>query len=256
MVASAGDGQGNTRPLHWRDRDARRQLRAQRDWAVGRDRRGSPHRDDFTALTDVLHRGDPDRVRGQRRGGRPRVRHPHEQPSRVGFGCGRRVHLGACAAPGTLVASGHDHPLGDRGRAGAGRGRDDRLLLHRRWRPVTIAPDSRRLIDQIVAAADAHKAENIVALDVSELVPWTDALVIASADTERAVVAISEAVEEKVRDGGGRLFRSEGRAAGRWIVLDFGGAVAHIMHEQEREYYGLERLWNQAPVIPVEVHEA
>lgn len=116
---------------------------------------------------------------------------------------------------------------------------------------MTIAPDSRRLIDQIVAAADAHKAENIVALDVSELVPWTDALVIASADTERAVVAISEAVEEKVRDGGGRLFRSEGRAAGRWIVLDFVGAVAHIMHEQEREYYGLERLWNQAPVIQI-----
>jgi ribosome-associated protein len=43
----------------------------------------------------------------------------------------------------------------------------------------------------------------------------------------------------------------EGRETGRWILLDFGDLVVHIMHEQEREYYSLERLWRDCPVVPI-----
>ena len=48
------------------------------------------------------------------------------------------------------------------------------------------------------------------------------------------------------------LIRREGRAEGRWILLDFGDLVVHVFHEEERMYYGLERLWKDCPAIPLE----
>lgn len=116
---------------------------------------------------------------------------------------------------------------------------------------MTITPDVARLVKTIAAAADSKKAENIVALDVTGLVAWTDALVLASAATERTVIAIAEAVEDALREAGSRPLRVEGKSEGRWILIDCGDAVVHVMHEEEREYYGLERLWNQAPVLSV-----
>lgn len=116
---------------------------------------------------------------------------------------------------------------------------------------MTVAVEVEALVRQISEAADAKKAENLVALDVSDLIAWTDVLVIASAPTERLVVAIADAVEEKLRESGTKPFRTEGRSEGRWVLLDFGGAIVHVMHEEERHYYALERLWSSAPVLPL-----
>jgi ribosome-associated protein len=79
----------------------------------------------------------------------------------------------------------------------------------------------------------------------------TDIFVIASGRNERQVVAISDGIEQKLLESGIKLFRREGKAGGRWILLDFGEIVCHIMHEEDRVYYSLERIWRDCPEVPL-----
>ncbi len=102
-------------------------------------------------------------------------------------------------------------------------------------------------------AADATGGEDIVALDVSEPLPLADAFLLVTGRSERNVAAIADAIEDKLLEAGHKRIRREGRQESRWILLDFGDLVAHVFHEQERVFYGLERLWKDCPVIPVEL---
>ncbi len=111
------------------------------------------------------------------------------------------------------------------------------------------------LVRAAAQAADAKKAEGIVALDVSAHLPLADAFVIASAANERQVVAVAEAIEEALDRHGATALRREGVREGRWALLDFNDVIVHVMHDEERAYYELERLWKDCPVIalaPVE----
>jgi ribosome-associated protein len=65
------------------------------------------------------------------------------------------------------------------------------------------------------------------------------------------VLAIAEAVEDKLHEAGAKPLRREGRSEGRWVLLDFGDVVVHVFHEEDRLYYSLERLWKDCPVIPL-----
>jgi ribosome-associated protein len=100
-----------------------------------------------------------------------------------------------------------------------------------------------------VAAAADKKAHNIVVLDVSEQLVITDCFVIASAPNERQVEAIVDAVEEKLRERGVKPVRREGAREGRWVLLDFVDVVVHVQHNEERGFYGLERLWKDCPRV-------
>lgn len=102
-------------------------------------------------------------------------------------------------------------------------------------------------------AADAKQAEDIVAIDVSGPLPLTDVFFIATGRNERNVVAIAGEIEDKLLEAGVKCLRREGRAEGRWILLDFGDIVAHIFHEEDRMYYALERLWKDCPAIPLNI---
>lgn len=107
---------------------------------------------------------------------------------------------------------------------------------------------------QIAAvAADSKGAEDLVGLDVSEPLPLVDCFLIATGRSERQVAAISDEVEDKLLEAGHKRLRREGRAEGRWVLLDFGDLVVHVFHEEERLYYGLERLWKDCPVVPFEL---
>lgn len=111
---------------------------------------------------------------------------------------------------------------------------------------------SDRAIDLTIAAARAAadlKAEEIIALDVSEQLVLTDAFLIASGTNERQVNAIVDAVEEALHKLGAKPLRREGRSEGRWVLLDFGDVVVHVQHAEDRVYYALERLWKDCPVI-------
>ncbi|QKJ21160.1 ribosome silencing factor [Microbacterium hominis] len=101
------------------------------------------------------------------------------------------------------------------------------------------------------AAAEAKGGADLVALDVSEPLPLVDIFLLVTGGSERNVAAIADEVEEKLLEAGHKRLRREGRQEARWILLDFGDLVVHVFHEQERVYYGLERLWKDCPVVPI-----
>lgn len=113
-------------------------------------------------------------------------------------------------------------------------------------------PASPRAVDLATAAAQAAAdklATDIVLLDVSGQLVITDAFVLASAPNERQVRSVVDEVEERLRGLGAKPIRREGEHEGRWVLLDFGDLVVHVMHAEEREFYSLERLWRDCPDI-------
>ncbi|BDZ53041.1 ribosome silencing factor [Agromyces marinus] len=116
---------------------------------------------------------------------------------------------------------------------------------------MTASENARRLLAVAARAADAKAGEDLVAIDVSEPLPFADVFLLVSGSAERNVVAIADAVVEAVREEGQEVLRREGRDGGRWALLDFGDLVVHVFHTEERMYYGLERLWRDCPAIPV-----
>ena len=118
---------------------------------------------------------------------------------------------------------------------------------------MTASSRARELLSVAALAADAKQGEDLVALDVSGPLPLTDIFFLATGRNERNVQAIAGEIEDKMLEAGAKTLRREGRAEGRWILLDFGDVVAHIFHEEDRMYYSLERLWKDCPAIPLEL---
>ena len=104
-------------------------------------------------------------------------------------------------------------------------------------------------------AAAAKLAVDIAVIDVSDQLFITDCFVIASASNERQVNAIVEEVEEKMRLAGHKPARREGAREGRWILLDYIDIVVHIQHSDERSFYALDRLWQDCPLIAVDLED-
>ena len=106
----------------------------------------------------------------------------------------------------------------------------------------------------VAAAAAASKlADDVVVIDVSGQLVITDCFVIASASNERQVNAIVDEVEEKMRRAGYKPARREGTREGRWTLLDYVDIVVHIQHQDERNFYALDRLWGDCPVVAVDL---
>ena len=106
----------------------------------------------------------------------------------------------------------------------------------------------------VAAQAAANKlATDVVIIDVSGQLVITDCFVIASASNERQVNAIVDEVEEKMRLAGFKPARREGTREGRWTLLDYIDIVVHIQHQDEHNFYALDRLWKDCPVLPTGV---
>ena len=86
---------------------------------------------------------------------------------------------------------------------------------------------------------------------MSEHFGLADAFLVLTGSVERNVQAISDAIEDALNDAGVRTIRREGRESGRWVLLDFGDLIVHVFHQEERDFYQLERLWQDCPVIDV-----
>jgi ribosome-associated protein len=111
------------------------------------------------------------------------------------------------------------------------------------------ANDSRSLARLAARAASSKQGTEILILDVRELIAITDYFVIVSASSDRQVATIGEEVVRALKEAGLRPARREGDAGARWLLLDFVDLVVHVFHEEEREFYRLERLWHDAPLV-------
>ncbi len=124
---------------------------------------------------------------------------------------------------------------------------------HPQWRPQGSSRydrlrRSRSQMATVAARAAASKlADDVVVIDVSGQLVITDCFVIASASNERQVNAIVDEVEEKMRVAGYKPARREGAREGRWTLLDFVDIVVHIQHQDERNFYALDRLVARLP---------
>lgn len=116
---------------------------------------------------------------------------------------------------------------------------------------VQTSPDLELL--QVVADAAREKlAQDPVAINVSQRLPFADVFFIASADNERQVQAITDEIVDQVNRSGRPRPKVEGREGGAWVLIDCGDVVAHVMDVEQREFYALERLWADCPQIPLE----
>ena len=115
------------------------------------------------------------------------------------------------------------------------------------------ATDEAIAMATVAARATAAKlAEDVVVIDVSGQLVITDCFVMATGANDRQVNAIVDEVEEKMRRAGYKPARREGAREGRWVLLDYVDVVVHIQHRDEREYYSLDRLWRDCPLVPVD----
>lgn len=112
------------------------------------------------------------------------------------------------------------------------------------------ATDHAVALTRVAARAAAEKkAEGIMAIDVSERLALTDVFLILSGSNDRQVRAIVDAVEEALLRAGARRRFREGTQEAHWVLLDFGDIVVHVLQEQDREFYALERLWKDCPPV-------
>jgi ribosome-associated protein len=120
---------------------------------------------------------------------------------------------------------------------------------------VTASAEAIQMATVAARAAAAKLAQDIVVIDVSAQLVITDCFVIASANNERQVNAIVDEVEEKMRLAGYKPARREGTREGRWVLLDYVDIVVHIQHTDERNFYALDRLWRDCPLVEVNVDD-
>ena len=109
--------------------------------------------------------------------------------------------------------------------------------------------DPAALGHRIIDVASDKKASDIVLLRTSELTTMADYFVICSGRSDRQIQALAGAIVDTLRDDGIRPIGIEGQASGRWVLIDYGAVIVHVFAPEEREYYGLERLWSQAQQV-------
>lgn len=104
------------------------------------------------------------------------------------------------------------------------------------------------LLDIIIEAAQAKKGEAVQAIKVTEVFPLADFLVLTSGKNTIHLKTLAKEIEEKTTQKLGILPRREGLVASRWLILDYGDIIVHIMGDAERKYYQLEKIWPQSPI--------
>jgi ribosome-associated protein len=109
---------------------------------------------------------------------------------------------------------------------------------------------------RIAHAALDRKAEDVVALDVRRIASFTDTFVFATGTSDRHVRAVADAIVEALKEAGDRPLGMEGYDEGNWVLIDANDAIVHVFLPETREHYGLERLWSDAPAIPVDEGDA
>ncbi|MFS0780840.1 ribosome silencing factor [Bacillus sp. 1P06AnD] len=110
----------------------------------------------------------------------------------------------------------------------------------------------KELLVATAQAADDKRAEDIMVLDMRGISLVADYFLICHGNSDKQVQAIAREMKEKAYEKGFEVKHMEGFDEAKWILVDLGDVVAHVFHRDERSYYNLERLWGDAPVVPIE----
>lgn len=105
--------------------------------------------------------------------------------------------------------------------------------------------DERTLALRAAQALYDKKAVDLMVLDVKNLTVITDYMVICTGRTEQQVHSLCDEVEDKLLEAGVSPRKKEGQNEGRWAILDYGTVLVHIFHPEQRQFYKLERLWDE-----------
>ena len=115
--------------------------------------------------------------------------------------------------------------------------------------------DSHRSLELALAAARTaveNRGQNVAILDMRELTSLFDYFVIATGSSGRQLRAMSDEIDRTLEDEmGDHRLHTEGYRDTRWIVLDYGNVVIHLLDDEMRDYYRLEELWSDAPRVPL-----
>lgn len=100
-------------------------------------------------------------------------------------------------------------------------------------------------------AAESKKAFAVLVLDLRALTTICDYFVICSGSNTTQVAAIADGIGQELAGAGIHPSHVEGATEAYWVLMDYGDVVVHIFEEQARTFYSLEKLWGDAPRIPV-----
>jgi ribosome-associated protein len=116
-------------------------------------------------------------------------------------------------------------------------------------------PSEDQLLKVVTEAAWGKKARDILAMDVRKHTLYSDFILICSGTSDRHVRAIHQGIQDATREAQLPSPSVEGEDHNRWVLMDYGHLVVHVFFEQIRDVYELERLWADAPRIPLELRE-
>ena len=120
--------------------------------------------------------------------------------------------------------------------------------MERRAKAATTI-DSRKAAFIAANAAEDKKGHGTLVLDVREVTILADYFVIVGGETAAQVKAIVEAIDERLSKVGFAPRAIEGKKEGRWVLVDCGDVIVHVLQERERNYYKLEQFWNRALMV-------
>lgn len=113
-------------------------------------------------------------------------------------------------------------------------------------------PDSQEMVEIITEALLSRKGKDITLLDVSELTTLTDFFVVCHGTSDVQIKALADAIEEDMLEKlGEKAWKKEGLQGRSWVILDFVNIVVHIMSKEKRDFYAIERMWNDAKVTHI-----
>lgn len=120
-----------------------------------------------------------------------------------------------------------------------------------RERGLYLNTETHQLVKQIVTAINKKKVEHLNVLDVEALTPLTEVFIIAVASNVRQTKAIADEVESMLAEANREPIRKEGYQTAKWILLDYGEVIVHVLDEEDANFYTLDRLWQDAEGVTI-----
>ncbi|MBR1384441.1 MAG: ribosome silencing factor [Ruminococcus sp.] len=111
--------------------------------------------------------------------------------------------------------------------------------------------NEKKLLDTVIKALDSKRAEDIRLLCIKDITVVADYFIIANGTSNTQTKALADEVEFQLKQNGVEPLRIEGYQTANWIAMDYGSFIVHVFYKETREYYNLERLWNDAEQIDI-----